>query len=100
MDEQDGGEGERGEVGTIINIFTMKLKKLATGNYFGYFKSHYLFAFRRPHGKWCCIIGKGGQWLFREGYHGTSLPTIKAVKKWAEKVLSLPSDNKWSLLPF
>lgn len=62
----------------------MTLRKLSTGNYFGHYMTHYIFAFKRPHGKWCCMIGKGGEWLYREGYHGASLPTVNRFKKWAK----------------
>lgn len=65
----------------------MNLRKLTTGNYFGHYLTHYIFAFRRPHGKWCCMIGKGGEWLYREGYHGTYLSNINKVKRWAGKMV-------------
>lgn len=65
----------------------MDLRKLPTGNYFGYYFGHYIFAFKRPHGKWCAMIGKSGEWLMREGYHGTSLPDIVKVKKWVREKL-------------
>jgi hypothetical protein len=62
----------------------MTLRKLPTGNYSGYHLAHYFFIFKRPHGKWCCRIGKNGEWLYREGYHGTYLNTIKKAKGWAK----------------
>jgi hypothetical protein len=62
----------------------MTLRKLPTGNYKGYHMGHYFFIFKRPHGKWCCRIGKGGEWLYQEGYHGTFLHNLKKVKGWAK----------------
>lgn len=62
----------------------MNLRKTTLGNYFGYYKGHYVFIYRRPHGKWCCRIGKGGEWLYSEGYHGTSLPTLIKARNWAK----------------
>lgn len=66
----------------------MKIKKTKQGNYFGYYKTYYLFIYRRPHGKWCCRVGKSGEWLDREGYHGTSLPTLVKAKYWASKSIN------------
>lgn len=58
-------------------------RKLTTGNYLGRAGKYYIFIYRRPHGKWCCRIGDGKEWLWQEGYHGTFLTTIKKVKEWA-----------------
>ena len=66
------------------------MKETKLGNYFGYYKGHYIFIYRRPHGMWCCRVGKAGVWLFSEGYFGTFLQTIKQAEKWAaDKVNSI-----------
>lgn len=62
----------------------MTLRKLPTSNYYDYHLGHYLFIFRRPHGKWCCRIGMDGQWLYQEGYYGTYLNKLKKAKAWAK----------------
>ena len=62
-------------------------KKTSAGNYFGYYKGYYVFTYRRPHGKWCCCIGKRGEWLCREGYFGTSLFNLNIAKRWAENAI-------------
>ena len=81
----DAGVEERnGHIpSTSLKIKFMNIKKTTAGNYFGYHKGHYLFIYKRPHGKWCCRIGRGGHWLFSEGYHGTFLRTLSKAKKWA-----------------
>jgi len=61
----------------------MKLRKTSAGNYLGYFLGHYFFIYKRPHGCYCCRIGKKGKWLKSEGYHGTYLNTLKKAKNWA-----------------
>lgn len=58
-------------------------KKTTAGNYFGYCNGYYLFTYRKPHGGWCCFIGRKGEWIWSEGKFTKSLPTIAAVKKWA-----------------
>lgn len=57
-------------------------KKNSAGNYFGYYLGYYIFAFKRPHGRWSCRIGRKGEWLWSEGYFGTSLPNLSRVKDW------------------
>lgn len=68
----------------------MKFRKLNTGNFFGYFKGYYFFAYRKPHGGLCCRIGKAGQWIYFEGMHACSLPNIKKVKWWVKEMLTNP----------
>lgn len=63
---------------------TMKLRKLKTGNHFGYYNGYYISIFKRPHGGWCVFIGKKGKWIWSEGKFTTSLKTIKAAKQWAK----------------
>ena len=63
----------------------MLFKKTKAGNYFGYYKGHYVSTYRRPHGKWCCMIGRKGLWLYSEGYFGTSLSNLKKVKDWIKE---------------
>jgi hypothetical protein len=70
----------------------MTIQKLSTGNYKGHHEGHYFFAYRRPHGKWCCRIGKKGIWLYQEGYHGSNLPTISMVKAWVRLTIANPPD--------
>lgn len=60
----------------------MVLKKTKAGNRFGYYNGYYIFVYKRPHGCYCCRIGKKGEWLFGEGYFGTSLPTLRSVLIW------------------
>jgi hypothetical protein len=76
----------------------MRLRKLNTGNYFGWLKGYYLFIYRKPHGKWCCVIGKKGEWLFSEGAFGTYLNTVKKAKWWAKNKINqqcpIPSEKK------
>lgn len=67
----------------------MNVKKTKAGNYFGYHKGHYIFIYKRPHGKWGCRVGKGGVCLFSEGYHGTYLKTVREAKIWAADKLFL-----------
>lgn len=55
----------------------MKLRRLNTGNYFGWFNGYYFFIYRRPHGKWCSRIGMGGEWLLRGGNQGAYLTKAK-----------------------
>jgi hypothetical protein len=57
-------------------------KKTNTGNYFGYYLGFYIYTYKRPHGKWCCRIGRKGDWMYSEGYHGTYLSSLKKVKEW------------------
>jgi len=64
--------------------FSKAFKKTTQGNYLGYYSGYYMFIFRRPHGKYCCIIGKRGEWLWSEGYHGTYLDTLTKAKQWAK----------------
>lgn len=70
--------------------FDKSLKKTSAGNYFGYYMGYYVFAFKRPHGKWACRIGRKGKWLWTEGYHGTSLPNFSWVKSWVKSKI-MPS---------
>lgn len=67
----------------------MKIRKLKTGNYLGYLKGYYFFIYRRPHGKWCARIGKNGEWLNQEGYHGTFLRTVKKAMTWSRNKINL-----------
>ncbi len=60
------------------------MKETSLGNYFGYYKGYYVFIYKRPHGSWCCRYGKNGEWINQEGYHGTSLRTIKKAIGWAK----------------
>lgn len=60
-----------------------KFKKTTQSNYIGYYRGFYIFIYKRPHGKWCCRVGRKGNWLWSEGYFGTSLSTLKIAKKWA-----------------
>lgn len=62
---------------------TKGMKRTNQGNYFGYISGYYVFVYKRPHGKYCCRIGKGGEWLWREGYHGTSLQSLRKALVWA-----------------
>jgi hypothetical protein len=71
----------------------MKLRKTSLGNHFGYHEGFYIFIFRRPHGKWCCTIGRKGEWLAGEGYFGTYLSTFNKAKKWAKYRLQLLIDE-------
>jgi hypothetical protein len=66
-----------------INI-NKAFKKTAAGNYFGWYFGFYVFTFKRPHGKWCCRIGRNGEWLYAEGYHGTYFGSLKKVKDWVK----------------
>lgn len=68
----------------------MKFRKLNTGNYLGYYLGYYFFAYRKAHGGWCCRIGKRGEWLYSEGKHGSSLPTVKKLKWWVKEMLTNP----------
>jgi hypothetical protein len=74
------------EVGTGFEytpLIFMKLKKTSAGNRFGYYLGYYVFAYRKPHGAYCCWIGKGGKWLFADGNFGAWMWTLRIVKKWA-----------------
>lgn len=68
----------------------MKLRRLNTGNYIGSHKRHYFFVYKKPHGAWCCRIGKAGMWLHSEGVHGTFLSNLKKVKAWVRSKLITP----------
>lgn len=69
------------------------LKRTVAGNHFGYCNGYYVFIYRRPHGCWCCRIGKKGEWIYSEGYHGTSLKTVHAAKAWAKnKIVNPPKQ--------
>ena len=75
----------------------MKLRRLTTGNYFGYYKGMYVFLRKRVHGKWdghekykswwTALIGKNGEWLFGEGVFGSYLNTLKKAKWWAKRII-------------
>ena len=69
----------------------MKLRPLNTGNKLGYYKGYYVFIYKRPHGKWCCCIGKKGEWLWSEGYFSSWITTISIAKKWAINQITSPS---------
>jgi hypothetical protein len=72
----------------------MKVRKLSTGNYFGWLRGFYFFIYKRPHGKWCAIIGHHGEWISREGYHGTYLSTISKARQWvSNKIRSNEFDD-------
>lgn len=62
-------------------------KKTKRGNYFGYYKGHYVFTYKRPHGSWCCAIGRKGEWVYAEGYFSTSLRTLSKVKEYIKQKL-------------
>jgi hypothetical protein len=64
------------------------LKKTKAGNYFGYYKGHYVFTYKRPHGKWSCRIGKKGEWLWFEGYHSTYLTSLAEAEIWVKSKLN------------
>jgi hypothetical protein len=66
------------------NVF----RKTSAGNYFGYYRGYYIFTYKKAHGSWCCSIGKKGEWLWREGNFGRSLPTLKKVQSWIIKTTS------------
>lgn len=72
------------------------MRKLTTGNYFGYYKGFYVFIRKKEHGAWCCSIGRKGEWLYGEGFLGTSLPTIPKATAWYKnKINSLnPTPNE------
>lgn len=66
----------------------MKLRKLSTGNYFGYYKGCSVFIFRRPHGCFYALIRNSkGDFVASEGYFGTCLKTAKKAKEWAKQKL-------------
>lgn len=62
----------------------MVLRKTSRGNYTCWHNGYYLFFFRRPHGKWCCMIRKNWVLVTSSGYFTTSLPTLADAKKWAK----------------
>ena len=64
--------------------FSKAFKKSKQGNYFGYCNGYYIFIYKRPHGRWCCRIGRKGKWFWQEGYFGTSLDTVSKAKQWAK----------------
>lgn len=64
--------------------FNCAFKKTKAGNYFGYCRGYYVFIYKRPHGKWCCRIGRKGERLWQEGYLSTSLPKLQDAKQWAK----------------
>ena len=66
------------------NNFNKAFKKTSRGNYFGYYKGYSIFVFKRPHGGWCCEIKRNGEFIWLEGYHGTSLQTLAQAKQWAK----------------
>ncbi len=74
--------------------FNKALKKTSRGNYFGYYFGFWIFIFMRPHGKWCCQIGKKGKCLWSEGYFGTSLPKLSNAKRWSKRRIILVYTQK------
>lgn len=64
--------------------FEKCFRKLSTGNYAGWYRGYYIFIYKRPHGTWCCRIRNSKEWLWQEGYHGTSLRTVAIAKQWAK----------------
>lgn len=60
-----------------------KFRYTSQGNIMGYYRGYYYFIYDRPHGKYCCRIGKKGEWLWSEGYFGTSLQTMNKAVRWA-----------------
>lgn len=75
--------------------FNKGIRRLTTGNHFGYCNGYWIFIFRRPHGKWCVEIGKKKELIWREGYHGTSLRNIKAAKQWAKFHIVPSCTEQW-----
>lgn len=70
-------------------------KKTSKNNYWGYYYGYGIYTYRRPHGYWCCEIlkisrakGEYSTTAYREGYHGSSLRSIPAVKKWIKTILN------------
>lgn len=72
----------------------MTLRKLNTGNYFGYYRGYSVFLFKRPHGGWCVMVRKGGKAVFGEGYFGLFLPILKKARDWAKKKIDSISTEK------
>ncbi len=64
--------------------YSIAFRKTSKGNYLGYCYGYYIFIYKRPHGKWCCRVGKGKEWLWQEGYFTTYLDTLQKAKNWAK----------------
>lgn len=73
----------------------MKLRKLSTGNYIGYYKGYYVFVLTKiVDCKFYSVsIGKKGKWLFSEGFHSSYFKTIPKVKQWAKEITNSTKEK-------
>lgn len=58
------------------------------GNRFGYYLGYYIFTFKRPHGAWCCFIGRKGKYFISDGVHGSWMKNLRIVKAWAKDIIN------------
>lgn len=77
-----------------MNTNINKAFKKTTNGYFGYYRGYYMSAFLRGHGHWACRIGKGGQWLWIQGYFTSCLKNMKEVKRWAKQQIKTDINGK------
>lgn len=62
----------------------MNLQKTKRG-YFCRYRGYWIVIWKRPHGKYACIIGRGNKPLHSEGYFGTYLSNLAKVKSWVKE---------------
>lgn len=60
----------------------MTLHKTTAGNYKCWYKGFYIFIFKRPHGGWAAFMEYRGIPITFNGFHTTSMPTLRDVKRW------------------
>lgn len=70
----------------------MKLQKTKSG-YFCRYKGFFFVVWKKPHGAWACMLGRGNKYLASNGIHGTSMPTLKDVRAWVRDTIL--TKNFW-----
>lgn len=71
----------------------MTYRKLKNGDLYGQKGRYRAWIFKRPHGAYCAILNYKGECVAREGYHGTSLPTMKKAKQFIKIKMSKDENS-------
>jgi len=80
------------ELITIQLVNPMTYRKLKSGTLYGQKGRYRAWIYKRPHGGYCAHLNYGGECIAREGYHGTSLPTIGKAKNYIK--IKISKDDK------